>query len=115
MNLDELKEINENILKNDEIQTLFRKDYKDFQLLLISNKYSKANGIIEMCKYLNIPLKDTIAFGDSDNDIEMLKIAGEGIAMKNAKIDLKTNKVTEFTNNEDGVAKYLEKMLLEEK
>ena len=115
MNLDELKEINENILKNDEIQTLFRKDYKDFQLLLISNKYSKANGIIEMCKYLNIPLKDTIAFGDSDNDIEMLKIAGEGIAMKNAKIDLKTNKVTVFTNNEDGVAKYLEKMLLEEK
>ena len=115
MNLDELKEINENILKNDEIQTLFRKDYKDFQLLLISNKYSKAKGIIEMCKCLNIAVKDTIAFGDSDNDIEMLKIAGEGIAMKNAKIDLKTNKVTELANNEDGVAKYLEKMLLEEK
>ena len=34
---------------------------------------------------------------------------------QNAKIDLKTNKVTVFTNNEDGVAKYLEKMLLEEK
>ena len=29
--------------------------------------------------------------------------------------DLKINKITEFTNNEDGVAKYLEKMLLEEK
>lgn len=115
MNLDKLKEINENILKNDEIQTLFRKDFKDYQLLLISNKYSKAIGIIEMCKYLNLSTKDTIAFGDSDNDIEMLEIVGDGIAMKNAKIDLKTNKITEFTNNEDGVAKYLEKMLLEEK
>ena len=115
MNVDKLKEINENILKNDKIQTLFRKDYKDFQLLLISNKYSKAKGIIEMCKCLNLSTKDTIAFGDSDNDIEMLEIVGEGIAMKNAKIDLKINKITEFTNNEDGVAKYLEKMLLEEK
>ena len=115
MNLDKLKEINENILKNDEIQTLFRKDFKDYQLLLISNKYSKAIGIIEMCKYLNLSTKDTIAFGDSDNDIEMLEIVGDGIAMKNTKIDLKTNKITEFTNNEDGVAKYLEKMLLEEK
>lgn len=115
MNFEMLKEINDEVLNTKDIQTLFRKDYKDFQLLLISNKYSKAKGIIEMCKCLNLSTKDTIAFGDSDNDIEMLEIVGEGIAMKNAKIDLKTNKITEFTNNEDGVAKYLEKMLLEEK
>lgn len=115
MNFEMLKEINDEVLNTKDIQTLFRKDYKDFQLLLISNKYSKAKGIIEMCKCLNLSTKDTIAFGDSDNDIEMLEIVGEGIAMKNAKIDLKINKITEFTNNEDGVAKYLEKMLLEEK
>ena len=115
MNFEKLKEINNTMLKNDKIKTLFRKDHNNYQLLLISNTYSKAMGVIEMCKYLDIPMENTIAFGDSDNDIEMLNVVGEGIAMKNANQDLKTNKKTEYTNDEDGVAKYLKKMLLEDK
>src|SRR5699024_7191591 len=83
MNFEKLKEINNTMLKNDKIKTLFRKDHNNYQLLLISNTYSKAMGVIEMCKYLDIPMENTIAFGDSDNDIEMLNVVGEGIAMKN--------------------------------
>lgn len=67
-----------------------------------------------MCKYLNIQLEDTMAFGDADNDIEMLNIVENGIGMKNAKCDLKTKKVTQFTNNEDGVARFLEDMMNDE-
>lgn len=110
-NFKELEIINNNMLKYNKIKTLFRKERKDYQLLLVSNKYSKAIGVIEMCQYLNISLEDTIAFGDSDNDIEMLSIVKNGISMKNSKQDLNTDKMTEYTNNEDGVARYLENML----
>ena len=43
----------------------------------------KDKGIIEYCKLRNIDLKDTMAFGDGDNDIEMLKTVGIGVAMGN--------------------------------
>ena len=80
-------------------------------MLLVSNEYSKAMGVIQMCKYLNVQLNDTMAFGDADNDIEMLSVVKNGIAMKNAKCDLKTKSVTKFTNNEDGVARFLDDMI----
>ncbi|MDG5789491.1 Cof-type HAD-IIB family hydrolase [Evansella sp. AB-P1] len=44
---------------------------------------SKANGIKEMLKKLNIPVENTIAFGDGLNDIEMLRYVGYGVAMGN--------------------------------
>lgn len=109
--LENLNKINNEIKMEDNIKTLFRKSYNNYQLLLVSNKYSKAMGVIQMCKYLNIQLEDTIAFGDEDNDIEMLEAVGYGIAMKNAKCDLKCKKVTQFTNNEDGVARFLDDMM----
>lgn len=108
---EKLNKINNEIKIKKNIKTLFRKDYHDYQLLLVSNEYSKAMGVIQMCKYLNIQLKDTMAFGDADNDVEMLNIVENGIGMKNAKCDLKTKKVTQFTNNEDGVARFLEDMM----
>jgi|GEM_PF-6391105 cof-like hydrolase len=106
-----LKRINDEIKHDKNIKTLFRKDYHDYQLLLVSNEYSKAMGVIQMCKYLNVQLNDTMAFGDADNDIEMLSVVKNGIAMKNAKCDLKTKSVTKFTNNEDGVARFLDDMI----
>ena len=55
-----------------------------------------------------------MAMGDGENDIEMLKFAGWGVAMKNAREDVKkvANVVT-TSNNEDGVAKAIEKYILE--
>jgi hydroxymethylpyrimidine pyrophosphatase-like HAD family hydrolase len=55
-----------------------------------------------------------IAFGDEHNDTEMLTFAGTGYAMKNASNVLLpfADKQTDFTNEEDGVAKELAKIFL---
>lgn len=45
---------------------------------------SKATGVAEICSYLNIDIQDTIAFGDDENDIELIRDAGIGVAMGNA-------------------------------
>lgn len=110
-NSEELKKINDRVLSDGTIQTMYRKDHNNYQLLLVSKKYSKAIGVMQLCKYLNIPIEKTIAFGDSDNDIEMLNVVKKGIAMKNASKDLGVKEITLYTNNEDGVARYLEDII----
>lgn len=44
---------------------------------------SKATGIKWLCDYLGADISDTYAFGDSINDLDMLKSVGHGIAMGN--------------------------------
>jgi hydroxymethylpyrimidine pyrophosphatase-like HAD family hydrolase len=59
-----------------------------------------------------IKKENVVAFGDGWNDLEMLQIVGEGVAMGNADEELK--KIvgrTCDTNDNDGIAKYLEKYL----
>ena len=55
---------------------------------------------------------ELIAFGDGQNDIPMLKLAGTGIAMANATDEVKraADMVT-CSNNEDGIAEALEELL----
>ena len=50
---------------------------------------NKGNGIKEVCKYLNHPIENTIALGDSMNDTEMIQVAQIGVAMGNAQPKLK--------------------------
>lgn len=73
---------------------------------------NKAIGLEKIATYYNIPTERIIAFGDEDNDLEMLKYAGHGVAMGNAIAELKTvaNKKT-LTNEEDGIAHYLKEVL----
>lgn len=66
---------------------------------------SKWSGISILLKYLNIGQKTCVCFGDNENDFEMVKCAGLGIAMGNA--DLKLKKEADFVtlkNDEVGVA-----------
>lgn len=74
---------------------------------------SKAMGLRFLCDYLNIPLEDTLACGDSENDLDILKTAGLGIAMANA-MDTVKSEITELapSNDEDGVAALIEKWLV---
>lgn len=44
---------------------------------------SKATGIETICRLIGIDQKETIAFGDDRNDLEMMKTAGIGVAMGN--------------------------------
>ena len=51
---------------------------------LVPKGYNKAVGIKKMIEYLGIDRKNTYAFGDSNNDIEMLDYVEYGVAMGNA-------------------------------
>jgi len=57
---------------------------KDEYLEIVSEGVSKAAAMEQICQYLNITLKCTMAIGDHDNDCEMLHTAGIGVAMGNA-------------------------------
>ncbi len=74
---------------------------------------TKEYAIKVLCEKLNISLQQVISFGDDFNDIGMLKICGKGIAMENAISQVKNvaDDITK-TNNEDGVAFYIEKNIL---
>lgn len=51
---------------------------------IVPKDSGKDKGIIEYCKLRNIDIKNTMSFGDGDNDREMLKTTGIGVAMGNA-------------------------------
>ncbi|TPX55520.1 hypothetical protein CcCBS67573_g09458 [Chytriomyces confervae] len=76
-------------------------------------RVNKGVGFTKLCKQIGMPVQNTAAFGDGINDIEFLQAAGVGVAMANAKAELKSvaSRVTEFTNREDGLAIELERML----
>ncbi len=61
----------------------------DIVIEMVPKGYSKATGIMYLCDKLGINIEDTFAFGDSANDIEMLKCVGCGIAMGNGTDDAK--------------------------
>lgn len=69
---------------------------------------TKQKGIDEVIRRFNIRLEETMAFGDGGNDISMLRHAGIGIAMENAKEDVQAaaNYVTTSVDN-DGIANAL--------
>ncbi|WP_226658581.1 Cof-type HAD-IIB family hydrolase [Pseudalkalibacillus hwajinpoensis] len=73
---------------------------------------NKAVGLRRLAAHFNVPEERVIAFGDEDNDLEMIEYAGTGVAMGNAIDELKNiaNEVT-FTNEEDGIATFLEERL----
>ena len=66
---------------------------------------NKGAGLALVAERLNIPLAETLAFGDSHNDIPMLQTAGLGVAVGNAKPELKAvaGRIAP-PNTEDGVA-----------
>lgn len=50
---------------------------------LINRKFNKGTGVEHVCRYLNIPVSDSVGFGDSMNDKEMLETAGLSVCMGN--------------------------------
>lgn len=74
---------------------------------------TKGNALLFLAKHLSINMKNTMAFGDAENDISMIKSAGVGVAMENAIDDLKDlSDIVTLSNEEDGVAKILNKIIV---
>lgn len=74
---------------------------------------SKGNAVIELCNLLQIPLENSIAAGDAENDISMIQTAGIGCVMSNASQEIKSNAnyITRNDNNHDGVAEIIEEFM----
>jgi Cof subfamily protein (haloacid dehalogenase superfamily) len=89
----------------------FRVD--DFYLEIVIKNFSKADGLKALCRATDIPLADVVAFGDSANDVAMLECAGLGVAMCNADdwVCARADRVTSCTNDDDGVARFLESLI----
>lgn len=49
---------------------------------------SKATGIRKLSEHYGITMEDTVAFGDGNNDLEMLRAAGTGIAVGGAPAEV---------------------------
>lgn len=71
----------------------------------------KGTGLEKAAQLLGISVSDTVACGDSFNDIPMIKKAGLGVAMKNAEDMLKKDAdyITENDCDHDGIAEVIEK------
>ncbi|MCM3226826.1 Cof-type HAD-IIB family hydrolase [Terribacillus saccharophilus] len=79
---------------------------------IIRKGLSKAVGLQKISHYYDIPQKNIIAFGDEDNDLEMIEYAGAGVAMGNAIGPLKEiANYTTGSNMEDGIASFLHSYL----
>ena len=73
---------------------------------------SKGTSLRWLCDYLGISGSEVIAFGDGENDKEMLKFAGRGLAVANAQPACKAAADEVIGScEEDAVAAYLEECL----
>ncbi len=85
------------------------KDMGLFGVEINSASLSKGKALLRLAESLGVPYENTMGIGDSPNDRDLMATPKVGVAMKNARkeiIDL-ANEVTEHTNTEEGVAKYL--------
>ena len=104
--------------------------YRDFMLpwakgkvsIFFSSEYylehvmegvSKGAAIRWLCRYLDVPIEQTIGAGDAENDLTMLDAAGLAVCMKNGTQEAKrhADHITERDNNQGGVAEIIEKFM----
>jgi len=74
---------------------------------------SKSQALAYVGQQLGFEPDQMLAFGDDLNDADMLRFAGRGVAMANAKPEILAlaDDVTAETNEDDGVGRYLERFL----
>lgn len=81
-----------------------------YMLEIVQSNISKYSALEKIFKTYGISPEEVMAFGDEENDIEMLNSVGHGYIMKNARDSLKSGfDVTEFDNNNHGVVRTIEK------
>lgn len=82
-------------------------------LELIHPTVNKGAALSSLAERLGVKQEEVLAVGDSLNDLEMIRYAGVGVAMGNARLEVKeAADVVTATNQEDGVAHVIEKYVL---
>ncbi|ENH96166.1 HAD superfamily hydrolase [Gracilibacillus halophilus YIM-C55.5] len=75
---------------------------------IVRKGINKSVGLHKIAHYFHIPSDRIIAFGDEDNDLEMIDYAGVGVAMENAIPELKQVANYETNSNQaDGIGRFL--------
>lgn len=104
-----------------EIEILLKKEYGDKYTIAISKPFfleitkpniDKGIALEKLAKFLNIDIAQTIALGDSYNDIPMLEKAGLPVCVSNANDDIK--KICKYittSNNDGGMANLIHKFI----
>lgn len=90
-------------------------DSLGYMIEIVSEVADKGRGLQMLCDHLKMPIEETIAVGDSMNDIQILKTAGFSAAMGNACPEAKA--AADFVTadcDHDGVAKVIDEFLLGE-
>lgn len=84
-------------------------------LTILHPQGDKSHAITKVLEYIDFSHQNLTVFGDSVNDIEMFKLANVSVAVANALDEVKkeANIILPHTNDEDGVAMYLSKLIKE--
>ena len=94
-------------------KTLTWTDEKKVHVTVANPNASKNDGVLEVCRLLNIYPHEVIGIGEGHNDFSLLMACGLKVAMGNAIADVKA--IADYVApsvEEDGVAKVIEKFIL---
>jgi len=86
---------------------------ESFFIEVTARRIDKARTLERVIGPIGISQANTICCGDAFNDITMVKFAGVGVAMGNAKLEVReiADYIT-LSNEEDGIARVVERLVL---
>ena len=87
--------------------------HAEFFVEVLDGRVNKGVGLAGLASALGLPLAEMVAFGDGENDVEYLSMAGLGVAMRNghARAKAAARAVTAHSNDDDGIGRHLDAML----
>lgn len=108
--IEKIKKAKEELLEYDDLEVV-SSNYNNFEVMC--KGVSKGRAVEILAGYYNISKEEVICIGDNENDLSMIKYAGLGVAMGNGeKYVREAADYVTSTNNEDGVAKVIEKFII---
>ncbi|MFC4402735.1 HAD family hydrolase [Gracilibacillus xinjiangensis] len=94
-------------MKKEEDFTTSSSSYHNVEVMVAG--VNKATGIKALLDLYDIKSDETMAIGDSNNDLPMMRFVGYPVAMKNGTDQMKeiVKEITSYSNDEEGVYHYL--------
>lgn len=107
-----LKQIEQEIKENfPDVDCFFSTEWL---LEIVPKGVNKGSALEHLCSLLDIPVEDSLAAGDEENDLPMIRAAGVGCAMANAtqRVRDAADYITRNDNDHDGVAEIVRRFML---
>lgn len=82
-----------------------------YYLEFYHRKGGKGNALRNLCRAVHVPIQNSVAAGDEENDISMLKAASVGVCMANGRPIVKecADYITTNDNNHDGIVEIIDR------